>query len=125
MGATLRLKALVELELRAICTIYARKDLRRAPFDIWLKSAFSWVHHTQREVNPKSDSKSEVYRALYRKCIGSVSEVYRVVYRECIGSVSGSVSALNRKCIGTKSGGVSALNRYYIATFGPISGAFG
>ena len=37
---------LVELGLRAIRTIYARKDLRRAPIDIWLKSAFSWVHHT-------------------------------------------------------------------------------
>ena len=46
VGVTLRLTALVELELRAIRTIYARKDLRRAPFDIWLKSAFSWVHHT-------------------------------------------------------------------------------
>ena len=41
---TLRLKALVELELRAKRTTCARKDLRRAPFDIWLKSAFSWVH---------------------------------------------------------------------------------
>ena len=46
VGVTLRLKALVELETRAIRTLYARKDLRRAPFDIWLKSAFSWVHHT-------------------------------------------------------------------------------
>ena len=25
--------------------IYARKDLRRSPFHIRLKSAFSWVHH--------------------------------------------------------------------------------
>ena len=33
-GATLRLTALVELGLRAIRTIYARKDLRRARFDI-------------------------------------------------------------------------------------------
>ena len=47
VGATLRLTALVELGLRAIRTICARKDLRRARFDIWLKSAFSWVHHTQ------------------------------------------------------------------------------
>ena len=36
----------VELGLRAIRTLHARKDLRRAPFVIWLKSAFSWVHHT-------------------------------------------------------------------------------
>ena len=43
---TLRPKKLVDLGLRAIRTLYARKDLRRAPFDIWLKSAFSWVHHT-------------------------------------------------------------------------------
>ena len=40
-GVTLRLTELVELGLRAIRTIYARKDLRRAPIDIWLKSAFS------------------------------------------------------------------------------------
>ena len=50
VGAALRLTALVGLETRAIRTLYARKDygkdLRRAPFDIWLKSAFSWVHHT-------------------------------------------------------------------------------
>ena len=46
VGATLRLTELVELGLRPIRTIYARKNLRRAPFDIWLKSAFSWVHHT-------------------------------------------------------------------------------
>ena len=44
-GATLRLTELEDLGLRAIRTIYARKDLRRARFDIWLKSAFSWVHH--------------------------------------------------------------------------------
>ena len=43
---------LVELELRAIrtCNIRsrepARENLLRAPFDIGLKSAFSWVHHT-------------------------------------------------------------------------------
>ena len=46
VGVTLRLKELVELELRAIRTICARKNLRRARFDIRLKSAFSWVHHT-------------------------------------------------------------------------------
>ena len=46
VGVTLRLTELVDLELRAIRTIYARKNLRRAPFDIWLKSALSWVHHT-------------------------------------------------------------------------------
>ena len=46
VGATLRLTALVDLETRAIRTLYARKDLQRDQFDIWLKSAFSWVHHT-------------------------------------------------------------------------------
>ena len=46
VGVTLRLTALVELELRAIRTIYARKNLRRARLDIWLKSAFSGIHHT-------------------------------------------------------------------------------
>ena len=45
VGAALRLTALVELELRAIRTIYARKDLRIAPFDIRLKSAFSWFDY--------------------------------------------------------------------------------
>ena len=46
-GATLRLTALVELGLRAIRTIYVRKDLRRAPIDIWLKSAFSCLNYVQ------------------------------------------------------------------------------
>ena len=36
VGVALQLKELVELELRAIRTIYARKNLRRAPFDIWV-----------------------------------------------------------------------------------------
>ena len=34
--------------MRAIRAVYARKDLRRAPIDIWLRSAFSWVHHIFR-----------------------------------------------------------------------------
>ena len=45
VGATLQLTELVELGLRAIRTLCARKDLRHDPFDIWLKSAFSSVHH--------------------------------------------------------------------------------
>ena len=56
VGVTLRLKELVELELRAIRTIYARKNLRCAPFDIWLKSAFSWVHHTDRDSADSGES---------------------------------------------------------------------
>ena len=39
----------MELGLRAIRTIYARKDLRRARFDIWLKSAFSCLDYVQNE----------------------------------------------------------------------------
>ena len=46
VGATLLLTALVELETRAIRTLYAREDLQRDQFDIWLKSAFSRVHQT-------------------------------------------------------------------------------
>ena len=30
-----------------IRTLYARKDLRRAPFGIWLKSAFSCFNYVQ------------------------------------------------------------------------------
>ena len=41
VGATLRPTALVELETRAIRALYARKDLQRDQFDIWLKSAFN------------------------------------------------------------------------------------
>ena len=42
----------MELGLRAIRAIYARNDLRREPFDIWLKSAFSWIHHTPPHHTP-------------------------------------------------------------------------
>ena len=40
---------LVELELRAMRAMYARGNARRVKFDIWLKSALSRVHHTQRD----------------------------------------------------------------------------
>ena len=49
LRGALRLTALVDLESRAARTKYAREDLRRVRFDIWLKWTFSWVHHTQHK----------------------------------------------------------------------------
>ena len=41
-------EGILRLIIRLACTRMPARTcaLRRAPFDIWLKSAFRWVHHT-------------------------------------------------------------------------------